>query len=102
MITVLESRILVELPEVSDKTEGGIIKSEDMIAEEVAAIESVDYQAVASFVGPGCKVVKQGDWIEIDTGSVPILTLQGKKYGAIYEHNVVCVVEQVESNAVQA
>lgn len=97
---VLGDRILIKLPEVKDTTDGGIIKPDEVIAQEAVEMEeSGGFKAIATYVGDECKFVKAGDILEIDNAHLPVITVYNERYAAIYEHNVICIVNELEKNA---
>lgn len=81
--------ILIKLPEVSEKTEGGIIKSEEMLQEEEKEhniVEVVD-------VGEDVSKVKVGDKVMLNSPRVYIHNYKDVRYGGIKEYDVFCVVK---------
>ena len=39
--------------------------------------------------------VKVGDILEIDNAHLPVITIYNERYAAIYEHNVICIVNEI-------
>jgi len=93
---VLGDRILIKLPEVKEVTDGGIIKPDEVVAQEAVQMEEEGgFKAVATYVGNDCKFVKVGDILEIDNAHLPVITIHNERYAAIYEHNVICIVNEI-------
>jgi len=98
---VLGDRILIKLPEVKETTEGGIIKPDEVLAQEAVEMEEGGgFQAIATYVGNDCKYVKVGDIIEIDNAHLPVITVYDTRFAAIFEHNVICIINRLEENKV--
>jgi len=81
--------ILIVLPEVKEKTESGIIKTDEMIAEEAKDNHIV---TVAS-VGSDVTKVKVGDRIMVRNTHIPIYEYEDVRYGGIKEYDVFCIVK---------
>lgn len=86
--------ILITLPEVSEKTESGIIKDEDMIAKELSEMDSHVTTVISA--GENVKSVKEGDKIMIRNAQVPIFVINGVRYGGIKEYDIFCVITTKE------
>lgn len=91
--------ILITLPEVKEKTESGIYKTEEMIAEEMEKVDSHITTVVS--VGESVTKVKVGDRIMIVSTRVPIYSVEGIRYGGVKEYDVFCIVTE-ELNNVKA
>ena len=92
-------KLLIALPEVEEKTEGGIVIPEERrIAESTASIigyvMKMGTQAYADEKrfpkGPWCK---QGDWIVMRAYSGTRILVQGKEFRLINDDSVEAVVE---------
>lgn len=84
--------ILITLPEIKEKTESGILKTEEMIAEEMEKMDSHITKVIS--VGDNVKSVKVGDSIMIRNTQVPIYSVNGIRYGGIKEYDVFCIVTE--------
>lgn len=87
--------ILITLPEVKEKTESGIIKSDEMIEEEMGSVDSHITKVVS--IGDNVKMVKVGDSIMIRNAQLPIYTVNGIRYGGIKEYDIFCIVTEEKS-----
>jgi co-chaperonin GroES (HSP10) len=87
--------ILITLPEVKEKTEAGIIKSDEMLAEEASKVDSHITTVIS--IGENVQNVKVGDKIMINNTQVPIFTINGVRYGGIKAYDVFCIVEEITS-----
>jgi co-chaperonin GroES (HSP10) len=92
-------KILIALPEIDEKTEGGIIKSakyqhEEAIATVVGWVMSMGPDAYASAdrfpSGPYCSV---GDWVVFRAFSGTRIKIHGKEFRLINDDTVEAVVE---------
>lgn len=93
-------RLLIALPEVSDKTDGGIIKHTEATkkAEEVASVCGYvlelgpdAYKDSNRFPnGPYCK---KGDWVIVRPYSGTRISIHGKEFRIINDDTVEAVVE---------
>lgn len=92
-------KILIALPEVEDKTEGGIIKaSETLQAEELSTIIGfvmklgpLAYRDVVRFpTGPWCK---EGDFVLMRAYSGTRIKIHGKEFRLINDDTVEAVVD---------
>tara|TARA_R100000808_G_scaffold881_2_gene4166 strand:+ start:3612 stop:4031 length:420 start_codon:yes stop_codon:yes gene_type:complete len=92
-------KLLIALPEVEEKTEGGIIKSaqaqhEENIATIVGWVMSMGPDAYANFsrfpTGPYCQV---GDWVLFRAFSGTRIKIHGKEFRLINDDTVEAVVE---------
>lgn len=92
-------KLLIALPEVEEKTDGGIIKSKSLIHEEsistvVGWVIAMGPDAYASFdrfpSGPYCQV---GDWVVFRAFSGTRLKIHGKEFRLINDDTVEAVVE---------
>jgi len=79
--------IMFELPDVAEKTKGGIIKPEEVIVQEAAKQEDLEIVKIIS-VGKNVKTVKIGDSIFLSSPRVAIYTFEGKRYGGIKEYDI--------------
>jgi len=91
-------KILIALPEVDEKTEGGIIKAESTIRiEETASVTGFVlkmgpdcYKDYAKFpTGPWCS---EGDWILMRAFSGTRINIHGKEFRLINDDTVEAVV----------
>ena len=91
-------KILIALPEVDEKTEGGIIKAESTIRIEVTAsvtgfvlkIGPDCYKDYAKFpTGPWCS---EGDWVVMRAYSGTRINIHGKEFRLINDDTVEAVV----------
>ena len=89
----LGNRVFFTLPEVEETTEGGIILSEDAMAERAAQMEKDGMRVIAIACGPDCEIVKVGDELLLDAHHVPVFSLNKKRYSCVYEHNIGSVLE---------
>ena len=82
--------IMFILPEVEEKTEGGIIKTDEMLAAEALEMDS----KILTICSKGEDVDKYevGDNILITNANVPIFTIDGVRYGGVRDYDVFCVV----------
>ena len=92
-------KILIALPEIEEKTDGGIIKSakyqhEEAIATVVGWVMSMGSDAYASPErfpnGPYCQV---GDWVVFRAFSGTRIKIHGKEFRIINDDTVEAVVE---------
>ena len=92
-------KILIALPEIEEKTEGGIIKSsdsryEESIATVVGWVMSMGPDAYANYArfpsGPYCGV---GDWVVFRAFSGTRIKVHGKELRLINDDTVEAVVE---------
>lgn len=92
-------KLLIALPEIEEKTEGGIIKSaqaqhEESIATIVGWVMSMGPDAYANFSrfpsGPYCQV---GDWVLFRAFSGTRIKIHGKEFRLINDDTVEAVVE---------
>ena len=92
-------KILIALPEIEEKTEGGIIKPsesryEESIATVVGWVMSMGSDAYASYgrfpSGPYCQV---GDWVVFRAFSGTRIKIHGKEFRLINDDTVEAVVE---------
>ena len=92
-------KILIALPEVGEKTEGGIIKShqlqnEESISTVVGWVMSMGPDAYTNYVrfpsGPYCQV---GDWVVFRAFSGTRIKVHGKEFRLINDDTVEAVVE---------
>ena len=92
-------KILIALPEVEEKTEGGIIKPsefqhEESIATVVGWVMSMGPDAYTNYArfpsGPYCQV---GDWVVFRAFSGTRIKVQGKEFRLINDDTVEAVVE---------
>jgi co-chaperonin GroES (HSP10) len=92
-------KILIALPEVEEKTEGGIIKPsdsrhEESIATVVGWVMSMGSDAYANYArfpsGPYCQV---GDWVIFRAFSGTRIKVHGKEFRLINDDTVEAVVE---------
>ncbi len=92
-------KILIALPEIDEKTEGGIIKSDQLRHEEsigtiVGWVMSMGPDAYSSFArfptGPYCQV---GDWVLFRAFSGTRIKIHGKEFRLINDDTVEAVVE---------
>ena len=88
-LNCVKGNILIELPEIKETTESGIIKSEEMMAAEYKDSNVVKVLSV----GEEVTVVKKGDRVMIKNTHVPIFEHEGKRYGGISEYDVFCIVK---------
>lgn len=83
--------VVFEVPEVDNKTKGGIIKSPTQIKQEEEERKSLFLKVLA--IGENCKTIKVNDLIMIEGGAKET-SLEGKKYGIVREYNIVLIKEQ--------
>jgi len=92
-------KILIALPEIEEKTEGGIIKSDQLRHEEsvgtiVGWVMAMGPDAYSSFTrfptGPYCQV---GDWVLFRAFSGTRIKIHGKEFRLINDDTVEAVVE---------
>jgi len=92
-------KLLIALPEIQEKTEGGIIKSaqtqhEENISTIVGWVMSMGPDAYANFSrfpsGPYCQV---GDWVLFRAFSGTRIKIHGKEFRLINDDTVEAVVE---------
>jgi co-chaperonin GroES (HSP10) len=87
-------KLLITLPEVEEKTEGGIIKSSEFRHEESIATVGgwvMSYSNYARFPsGPYCQV---GDWVVFRAFSGTRIKVHGKEFRLINDDTVEAVVE---------
>tara|TARA_Y100000004_G_scaffold185067_1_gene234774 strand:- start:1458 stop:1874 length:417 start_codon:yes stop_codon:yes gene_type:complete len=92
-------KLLIALPEIEEKTEGGIIKSaqtqhEESISTIVGWVMSMGPDAYANFSrfpsGPYCQV---GDWVLFRAFSGTRIKIHGKEFRLINDDTVEAVVE---------
>jgi len=92
-------KLLIALPEIEEKTEGGIIKSaqaqhEENIATIVGWVMSMGPDAYANFsrfpTGPYCQV---GDWVLFRAFSGTRIKIHGREFRLINDDTVEAVVE---------
>ena len=92
-------KILIALPEIEEKTEGGIIKSsesrhEESIATVVGWVMSMGPDAYTNYArfpsGPYCQV---GDWVVFRAFSGTRIKVQGREFRLINDDTVEAVVE---------
>jgi len=92
-------KILITLPEIEEKTEGGIIKPsdsrhEESIATVVGWVMSMGPDAYANYArfpsGPYCQV---GDWVVFRAFSGTRIKVHGKEFRLINDDTVEAVVE---------
>lgn len=92
-------KLLITLPEIEEKTEGGIIRSsesrhEESIATVVGWVMSMGPDAYSNDdrfpTGPYCQV---GDWVVFRAFSGTRLKIQGKEFRLINDDTVEAVVE---------
>ena len=92
-------KLLITLPEVGEKTEGGIIKSsesrhEESIATVVGWVMSMGPDAYSNYdrfpSGPYCQV---GDWVVFRAFSGTRIKVQGREFRLINDDTVEAVVE---------
>ena len=92
-------KLLIALPEIDERTEGGIIKSEKFQHEEsistvVGFVLGVGPDAYANFprfpTGPYCK---EGDWVIFRAFSGTRIKIHGKEFRLINDDTVEAVVE---------
>ena len=92
-------RILVRVPKVAEKTDGGVIRPDELVAlEEAAATVAfvVDigpdaYQDQKRFPGDGW--CKRGDWVVIQPYTGTRFKVDGKEYRLINDDSVQAVVD---------
>lgn len=96
-------KLLIALPEIEEKTEGGIIKSSQTLQNEevgsivgfVIAMGPDAYQSESRFPnGPYCKV---GDWILMRSYSGTRFKVHGKEFRLINDDSVEATVEDPRS-----
>ena len=92
-------KLLVALPEIEEKTEGGIIKSSNSMHEEsistiVGYVVSLGPDAYANWgrfpTGPYCQ---EGDWVLFRAFSGTRIKIHGKEFRLINDDTVEAVVE---------
>ena len=92
-------KLLITLPEIGEKTEGGIIKSsesrhEESIATVVGWVMSMGPDAYSNYArfpsGPYCQV---GDWVVFRAFSGTRIKVQGREFRLINDDTVEAVVE---------
>ena len=92
-------KLLIALPEIEEKTEGGIIKSaqaqhEENIATIVGWVMSMGPDAYANFsrfpTGPYCQV---GDWVLFRAFSGTRIKIHGREFRLINDDTVEAVIE---------
>ena len=92
-------KLLITLPEIEEKTEGGIIRSsesryEESIATVVGWVMSMGPDAYSNYdrfpSGPYCQV---GDWVVFRAFSGTRIKIQGKEFRLINDDTVEAVVE---------
>ncbi len=86
--------VFISLPEVSDETDAGIIKSEEMKAAE-AAEKGSEMIAIIAGVGPNVTIAEVGDEVIINNHQLPIVEVHGKRYAAIKDYNIICIVDKM-------
>lgn len=80
--------VLIVLPKVDEKTKSGVIKGNNIIAEEKEKIANEMFVLVAA-VGPNCKNVFVGDKVNIRTNVRPDgVMLNNNLYGQVSECHV--------------
>ena len=94
-IKCLGDNILIRLPEIEEKTEGGIIKDQAMIEAEQEAMDSQVVEVVE--VGEKVTSVKKGDKVLIRNPRVGVYMIDGVRYGGIVEYDIFSIVTQVET-----
>jgi co-chaperonin GroES (HSP10) len=92
-------KLLIALPEIEEKTDGGIIKSSQSMHEEsistvVGYVLSMGPDAYANYgrfpTGPYCQ---EGDWVLFRAFSGTRIKIQGKEFRLINDDTVEAVVE---------
>lgn len=92
-------KLLIALPEIEEKTDGGIIKSSQSMHEEsistvVGYVLSMGTDAYADYsrfpTGPYCQ---EGDWVLFRAFSGTRIKIQGKEFRLINDDTVEAVVE---------
>jgi co-chaperonin GroES (HSP10) len=80
--------VLVILPKVEEKTKSGVIKGNNVLAEEKEKVANEMFILVAA-IGPLCKNVKVGDKVNIRSNVRPDgVMLEGNLYGQISECHI--------------
>lgn len=89
-IECVGNNILVTLPEIEEKTEGGIIKDDAMIAAEQEAADEQVLEVIA--VGDKVEMIKPGHKVLVKNPRMPIYTIDGKRYGGVCDYDVFAII----------
>jgi co-chaperonin GroES (HSP10) len=81
--------LLLEIPSIKDKTETGIIKSEEMIKEEKKKNDNfVTIAAIDEKIARKDRDVEVGDKVIVEVSRVRIIEIDGVEYGLIYKDHI--------------
>ena len=83
----INDNVLIDLPQIEDKTTGGLIKSPEQIEAESKAKQQDDFVVVVG-AGELVKSIKVGHKVMVNAAQIKMIMIEGKPYGLITENFV--------------